>query len=567
MSDIKDFQIDDGVLKYWYRDKDTDVVIPDCVTSIGEYAFLKREDLTSITIPNSVTSIGKRAFEGCTSLTSVTIPDSVTRIENDAFNGCKSLIDVTIPDSVTNIGSRVFNGTPWFEKQRGKNPFVIVNGVLVKYSGKKTSVIIPDSVTVIGERSFLQKGLIESVIIPDTVTEIGKGAFRGCEALKKVKFSKNLKVIGESAFRNCTSLENVELCEDVKIEKDAFDGCDKLLRKGCLIINGVLISCWNHNRTKFVVPGDVKRIISLGYFYVNSLTIPDTVEEIDNGAFSGLQYLGNFTFRYKTCDAKEAQRLVKKVFWWEPLARLYLEDALKGEVLFINAVKNQIDSAPCRRKIWTWRIYDDSLKMSRFLECCKKVPLEELDKAIEKTKDLSVRAILIDYKKSHYSVQDVEDNESNRIDIELGIKEKSLADWRKEFKIVKKNNRYVITGYKEEAAKEQFRANKDYYNVVVIPAKICGLGVDMGDRVFQDCEYVNEVIVEEGVEEIGAYAFADCRRLSAVHLPSSVKRFGSSLFPDAAFYTIKYKYTVYAPADSAAYREAKSEGVKVVEED
>ena len=52
-------------------------VIPNSVTSIGNYAFYDCSSLTSITIPNSVTTIGKSAFYGCSSLTSV-----VSKMEN-----------------------------------------------------------------------------------------------------------------------------------------------------------------------------------------------------------------------------------------------------------------------------------------------------------------------------------------------------------------------------------------------------------------------------------------------------------------------------------------------------
>ncbi len=69
----------------------TSVVIPNCVTSIGNFAFYNCYDLTSITIPESVTSIGGYAFYDCDSLTSITIPDSVTSIGNFAFSYCDKL--------------------------------------------------------------------------------------------------------------------------------------------------------------------------------------------------------------------------------------------------------------------------------------------------------------------------------------------------------------------------------------------------------------------------------------------------------------------------------------------
>ena len=60
-------------------------VIPDSVTSIGNYAFAFCESLTSITIPDSVTSIGNETFSNCTGLSSITFLGDAPKIENDSF--------------------------------------------------------------------------------------------------------------------------------------------------------------------------------------------------------------------------------------------------------------------------------------------------------------------------------------------------------------------------------------------------------------------------------------------------------------------------------------------------
>lgn len=63
---------DKTTLLYYMTSKDGDFVIPNSVTSIGNYAFYNCDGLTSVIIPNSVTSIGYSAFEQCYKLTSVT---------------------------------------------------------------------------------------------------------------------------------------------------------------------------------------------------------------------------------------------------------------------------------------------------------------------------------------------------------------------------------------------------------------------------------------------------------------------------------------------------------------
>ena len=85
-----------------------DMVIPDGITNIGDYAFYSCTNLTSVKMAASVTNIARSAFTDCNKLTSVTIPDGVTSIGDSAFCDCSGLTSVTIPDGVTSIGSFAF---------------------------------------------------------------------------------------------------------------------------------------------------------------------------------------------------------------------------------------------------------------------------------------------------------------------------------------------------------------------------------------------------------------------------------------------------------------------------
>ena len=163
----------------------TNAIIPNSVTSIGDWAFSNCESLTSVTIPNSVTSIGNWAFSSCVSLTSVTIPNSVTSIGEGAFYGCESLVSVTIPNSVTNIGRMAFYGC--------KSLVSITLGI-----GMET----------IEEDVFNNCSSLTSVTIPDNVTTLKAGAFLNCSALTSIRVGKGVKTIDEAALY-CVSLKNV----------------------------------------------------------------------------------------------------------------------------------------------------------------------------------------------------------------------------------------------------------------------------------------------------------------------------------------------------------------------
>ena len=174
----------------------TSVIIPNSVTSIGEYAFYECYGLTSIDIGNGVTSIGNDAFWGCTSLSSITIGNSVTSIGESAFYGCSCLKSITIPPSVTHIGNSVFfncyelNAVHISDLEAWCNiqfDDVFFSRYHLYLNGKEiTNLIIPESVTTVGNYAFAKCYRLVSITIPNGITSIGDYAFYGCSNLQNV---------------------------------------------------------------------------------------------------------------------------------------------------------------------------------------------------------------------------------------------------------------------------------------------------------------------------------------------------------------------------------------------
>lgn len=71
---------------------------------------INNKEIRDLVIPDDVTYIGDYAFRGCTNITSVTMGENVTKIGTSAFSGCKNCASITIGENVTSIGSWAFNG-------------------------------------------------------------------------------------------------------------------------------------------------------------------------------------------------------------------------------------------------------------------------------------------------------------------------------------------------------------------------------------------------------------------------------------------------------------------------
>ena len=313
----------------------TELVIPNTVTTINDYAFYGCNRLTSITIPESVTCLGNSAFYGCSKLSSITLSENsqLTCIGDKTFYECSSLQSFILPRSLTSIGNETFY---WCSK---------LTSIIVPENSELTSIgsgtfsscmnlsifTIPQNsqLTSIGHYAFSDCSSLISINIPESVVSIGGSAFSGCSSLTTVTISKNsqLSSINSCAFQYCINLTGITIPESVKsIGGQAFDGCNSLMSvtipksvtsigsgafRDCKNLTSIIVETGNSvydsrndcnaiietkSNTLIVgcptttIPDGVTSIESCAFFNYNNLTsisIPEGVTSIGSQAFIG----------------------------------------------------------------------------------------------------------------------------------------------------------------------------------------------------------------------------------------------------------------------------------------
>ncbi len=245
-----------------------------------------------------------------------------------------------------------------------QSEFEIIDGILDKYQGTESHVIIPDDVTEIGGWAFSCCTNLTSITIPDKVTAIGERAFSGCVNLDSIVIPGSVKEIGNDAFDGCTNLTSVTLSEGIrKIGYYAFEGCTGL--------------------TSISIPHGVTEIggnAFKGCINLTTIVMPDSVEDMPwmgDGAFDGCPKVtvicseGSLTHRY--CADKHVHSIFDYQYeafhgmlpeGIEMLASPFLADEEKPYIFISYSHKDRDLILPIIKSLYEsgWKIwYDEGL--------------------------------------------------------------------------------------------------------------------------------------------------------------------------------------------------------------
>lgn len=538
----KDYDVMAGILKK-YNGSEREVTIPSNlgITSIGDRAFFRNNNITQVKIPKGITKIGNYAFSSCENLKHILFSDTVLTIGNYAFENCKNLEGFTLPDSVQSFGSYAFSGC-----------------------SKLVSASLPDTLKTISNFSFNKCENLANIKIPRTVTNIGWSAFAGCSSLTYLNLPEKLTTIGNNAFQNCGFSKLVIPPHTTNIGEGAFFHCDKLeeisiegQNNNFVTEDGVL---FNSDKSKlilypsllstsdsYVVPSQVKTICYGAFSNVVSLkniTLPDGLMKIDGCAFfhcinlSKIDIPDSVAIIGKSCFQKSSslsqvtlpsqlQSIETGTFTGcEALEEINIPESVTniGQIAFYGC--GSLTSVTIPTNV-------TSINRDAFSHCnsLKYINIPASVSLIDRgafSQCPFLTEFIVDENNREYATMDGVLFDKN-MNIILSYPNGKLAD------------AYTIPATVTRINDQAFAGSNNIVSLN-IPKTVTAIG----NNAFSECIKLTDVVIESGLTAIPPFAFSKCKNLSFVLLPASVTSIDSSSFVDCDKITFFCETSTYS---------------------
>lgn len=322
----------------------------DCYRNNLAWAFFKNGSLVTVKLPESMTELGDNIFDDCKALRGVKVPEGVTHIDGSAFSNCNILEKLNFPAKLTSVGDNAFWSCYSLELDNLPNSLL--------YVGREAFCNVPlkalklDRKVEIGAGAFSDTPITEIEMATPCDSILGE-TFRDCPNLTKITIGEGLKYIGDNAFAYspvkeaklpstlrdvssyafggyssyCPFINDIQPENHIRyIGRVAYQCVDRdleeyTIKDGTVTLADNLFGIGQGNATTFHIPASVEQIGSQAFagtqiktlpempglkrigdeaFYqcknLKKVTIPETVEYIGAGIFSGCSNIWSLTY-------------------------------------------------------------------------------------------------------------------------------------------------------------------------------------------------------------------------------------------------------------------------------
>ena len=505
------FMIVNNVL-FGYGGTETQVKIPDSVTTISDMAFRDRKDITAVTIPAGVKYIGWRAFANCTGLTEVVLPEGIETV--NGFEGCSSLVSINFPASVKEIGS--FEGCSALKSVHLPDGIEALTGNNFKQCVSLTDVRLGEGLKQIGFNVFYECTALEEIKIPDSVEKLE--GFGGCTALKSINLPAKLRTVDGASFAGCKKIPYLRIPANTRSGWQAFPKEILLVMPGTI---GSIVLAEKHQFNKgsslFFTLADYRMVLNDKFVKLKGVTNGAVNWKIYDNLLAGNEcklssalltfaMLCRLRWSVELAEDKKAfftENVVKNVKKIAPYVMMNPEDDLLATLEEIGAVtaKNKktllplmgIGEAPAPKAKKEEAKVSDGVKTPAQLK---------KEWTVKKREDGTLQ--LNSYKGSDTVVE---------IPAMIG-----------KDAVTALGNECLTCSTYSKATAEQI-ANRRKVTKVIVPEGI----VEIGEETFRGCEELETVILPRSLQRIGAFAFHGCRKLKGLTISADTE-LGDSVF-------------------------------------
>lgn len=294
------------------------------------------------------------------------------------------------------------------------------------------------------------------------------------------------------------------------------------------IENGRLLR-YTGNQAVVIIPSGVTLISNSSFFRnrktLTGVTIPDSITEIETEAFRQCENLYDVIISEELI-ARLGAALVRRRLISDELIRNYL---YTGKPLscpvFEKQVISVIRSKP-QREFWMMFFIRKNIiqKLTKLYSFCRKMSIDEFDQWIEYAdhhQATECMVFLLNEKKKLYTEEQLEKHHDTKTEIALGLRKRTLSDWRKIYRIALKGDHASISSYKGNVSMEE---------TLIIPAMVGKYKVsDIRDHTFSSVNGRLSVYIEDGIQSMHN-AFVFCPALTDIYIPNSITEIEESSF-------------------------------------